>query len=110
MNKHAAPRHHPASLCVCSWQPDADVRALGRALVGAGGADVVFGHGSHHIQGVEVVGERRVPIIYGAGKFMDDYKVRCTCHTHQLTSSCCLELVTQSVKCHIAVVCQPTSS
>ncbi len=33
------------------WEPDADIRALGKALVGPeGGADLVFGHSPHHLQ------------------------------------------------------------
>mmetsp|Transcript_22612 Transcript_22612/g.57518 ORF Transcript_22612/g.57518 Transcript_22612/m.57518 type:complete len:391 (-) Transcript_22612:103-1275(-) len=57
------------------WQPDADVRALARALADAG-ADVVVGSGPHHVQGVELAGPGgRTPVIYSAGKFMDDFKV-----------------------------------
>lgn len=64
-------------VCAASprWQPDGDVRALGRALADAG-ADVVIGTGPHHLQGVEMGGPGgRTPIIYSAGKFMDDFKV-----------------------------------
>ncbi|WIA16698.1 hypothetical protein OEZ85_013355 [Tetradesmus obliquus] len=52
------------------WRPDGSVQRLGRALLAAG-ADLVFGHSAHHIQGVQVVHGR--PIIYGAGGFIDDY-------------------------------------
>ena len=65
-------------LCVVSvhwgpnwaWRPAPAVRALGRALVELG-ADLVFGHSAHHVQGIEVY--RGAPIIYGAGDFVDDY-------------------------------------
>ncbi|GLV59221.1 putative polyglutamine synthesis accessory protein [Dictyobacter sp. S3.2.2.5] len=42
------------------------------ALIDAG-ADVVFGHSSHVVRGIEVYKNR--PIIYGAGNFIDDYAV-----------------------------------
>jgi poly-gamma-glutamate capsule biosynthesis protein CapA/YwtB (metallophosphatase superfamily) len=53
-----------------AWRPAPAIRALGRALVELG-ADVVFGHSSHHIQDIEVYHGK--PIIYGAGDFVDDY-------------------------------------
>jgi poly-gamma-glutamate capsule biosynthesis protein CapA/YwtB (metallophosphatase superfamily) len=53
-----------------AWRPAPAIRALGRALVELG-ADVVFGHSSHHVQGIEVY--RGAPIVYGAGDFVDDY-------------------------------------
>jgi poly-gamma-glutamate synthesis protein (capsule biosynthesis protein) len=34
--------------------------------------DVVHGHSSHHIKGIEVYRER--PIIYGCGDFLNDYE------------------------------------
>lgn len=37
------------------------------------GVDIVHGHSSHHIKGVEIYNKR--PIIYGAGDFVDDYAV-----------------------------------
>uniref|UniRef100_A0A383VAM1 Capsule synthesis protein CapA domain-containing protein n=1 Tax=Tetradesmus obliquus TaxID=3088 RepID=A0A383VAM1_TETOB len=52
------------------WRPDGSLQRLGRTLLAAG-ADLVFGHSAHHIQGVQVVHGR--PIIYGAGGFIDDY-------------------------------------
>ena len=52
------------------WKPSSSIRKLGRAFIDAG-VDVVFGHSSHHVQGIEVYNE--CPIIYGAGGFIDDY-------------------------------------
>jgi poly-gamma-glutamate synthesis protein (capsule biosynthesis protein) len=45
---------------------------LGRALVDAG-ADVVFGHSCHVVQGIEIYHGR--PILYSSGDFVDDYAV-----------------------------------
>ncbi|KAL4451871.1 hypothetical protein ABPG75_007533 [Micractinium tetrahymenae] len=54
------------------WLPSAAIRRLGRAFIDCG-ADIVFGHSSHHIQGIEVYRQR--PIVYGAGGFVDDYRL-----------------------------------
>eukprot|EP00210_Caulerpa_lentillifera_P007058 g6751.t2 len=53
-----------------SWHPSVDVCNLAHDFA-ANGADIIFGHSSHHIQGVEIF--KGVPIIYGAGPFVDDY-------------------------------------
>ena len=42
-------------------------------LVDECGVDIVHGHSSHHVQGVEVY--RGKVIIYGCGDFVDDYMV-----------------------------------
>ena len=34
--------------------------------------DVIHGHSSHHVKGIEVHNER--PIIYGSGDFLNDYE------------------------------------
>lgn len=47
-------------------------RDFARRLVDAGGADVVFGHSSHHPKAIEVH-EGRL-ILYGAGDFLNDYE------------------------------------
>ena len=52
------------------WRPSNDIQKLAHDFID-GGADVVFGHSSHHIQGIEIRGGK--PIIYGAGGFVDDY-------------------------------------
>jgi len=54
------------------WTPNDKIVDLGHALIDCG-ADIVFGHSSHHIQGVEVYNGH--PIIYGAGGFIDDYAI-----------------------------------
>jgi len=42
------------------------------ALIDEAGADVVFGHSSHHPKAIEVYRERL--ILYGCGDFIDDYE------------------------------------
>lgn len=46
-------------------------RAFAHRLV-EGGVDVVHGHSSHHVKGIEVHRERL--ILYGCGDFLDDYE------------------------------------
>jgi poly-gamma-glutamate capsule biosynthesis protein CapA/YwtB (metallophosphatase superfamily) len=41
-------------------------------LIDEAGVDVIHGHSSHHIQGIEVYKEK--PIIYGSGDFLNDYE------------------------------------
>jgi hypothetical protein len=53
-----------------AWGPSEAVRRLGRTFIDLGAA-AVFGHSSHHVQGIEVYRERC--IVYGAGGFVDDY-------------------------------------
>lgn len=52
------------------WRPSDTTVHLGHDMIDCG-ADVVFGHSSHHIMGVEIY--RGKPIVYGAGAFLDDY-------------------------------------
>jgi poly-gamma-glutamate capsule biosynthesis protein CapA/YwtB (metallophosphatase superfamily) len=47
-------------------------RQFAHALIDAAGIDVVHGHSSHHVKGIEVYKER--PIIYGCGDFLNDYE------------------------------------
>jgi poly-gamma-glutamate capsule biosynthesis protein CapA/YwtB (metallophosphatase superfamily) len=47
-------------------------RAFARRLIDAGGADVVYGHSSHHPMGIEIYRDR--PIFYGCGDFLNDYE------------------------------------
>lgn len=56
--QHTAP-------CACRH-----IQGLAHDFIDAG-ATAVFGHSSHHVQGIEVRGGR--PIIYGAGGWIDDY-------------------------------------
>ena len=47
-------------------------RRLAHALVDVGGADVVFGHSSHHARPLELYRDRL--ILYGCGDFITDYE------------------------------------
>ena len=69
----------PGDLVVVSlhWGPNwgygipAAQRAFAQGLVEAG-VDIVHGHSSHHVKGIEVYRQR--PIFYGCGDFFDDYE------------------------------------
>ncbi|KAJ5458304.1 hypothetical protein N7475_009692 [Penicillium sp. IBT 31633x] len=54
-----------------AWEPDGRIRGLAHFLVDECGVDIVHGHSSHHVQGVEVYHGKL--IIYGCGDFVDDY-------------------------------------
>lgn len=41
-------------------------------LIDQAGVDIVHGHSSHHVKGIEVYRDR--PIIYGCGDFLTDYE------------------------------------
>ena len=41
-------------------------------LIDDAGVDIIHGHSSHHVKGIEVYKEK--PIIYGAGDFLNDYE------------------------------------
>ena len=47
-------------------------RRFAHALIDAGGADIVYGHSSHHPRPLEVYKERL--ILYGCGDFINDYE------------------------------------
>lgn len=49
------------------WQAE-----LAHALVEEAGFDMVHGHSSHHVKGIEVRNGR--PILYGCGDFLNDYE------------------------------------
>jgi poly-gamma-glutamate synthesis protein (capsule biosynthesis protein) len=51
--------------------PDEQV-AFAHRLVDRGAADVIHGHSSHHVKGIEVY--RQKLILYGCGDFIDDYE------------------------------------
>jgi len=53
------------------WHPSHQQTMIAHKLIDEGGVDIVHGHSSHHIQGIELYKAR--PIIYGAGDFLDDY-------------------------------------
>ncbi|KAJ5782853.1 Capsule synthesis protein CapA [Penicillium paradoxum] len=54
-----------------AWQPDGRIRSLAHFVIDECGVDIVHGHSSHHVQGVEVYHGKLV--IYGCGDFVDDY-------------------------------------
>lgn len=54
-----------------AWQPSAEIRDMAHFLIDECGIDIVHGHSSHHVQGVEQYGGKL--IIYGCGDFVDDY-------------------------------------
>jgi poly-gamma-glutamate synthesis protein (capsule biosynthesis protein) len=47
-------------------------RVFAHALIDQAQVDVVHGHSSHHVKGIEVY--RNKPIVYGCGDFIDDYE------------------------------------
>lgn len=54
-----------------SWQPAKEIQDLAHFLIDECGIDIIHGHSSHHVQGVEKYKGRL--IIYGCGDFVDDY-------------------------------------
>jgi poly-gamma-glutamate capsule biosynthesis protein CapA/YwtB (metallophosphatase superfamily) len=56
-----------------SWSPSADIKSLAHFFIDECGVDLIHGHSSHHIQGVEIY--KKKLIIYGCGDFVDDYAV-----------------------------------
>lgn len=53
------------------WRPPEVFRQFARELITNCCVDVVYGHSTHHVQGVEVV--QGGLILYGCGDFLDDY-------------------------------------
>ncbi len=47
-------------------------RRFAHALIESAGVDVVHGHSSHHVKGIEL--HRNRPILYGCGDFLTDYE------------------------------------
>ncbi|MDW3689182.1 CapA family protein [Cupriavidus sp. CV2] len=47
-------------------------RAFAHRLIDGGGADIVYGHSSHHVKGIEVYRDRL--ILYGCGDCLNDYE------------------------------------
>ncbi|KAJ9300629.1 hypothetical protein DTO271G3_1793 [Paecilomyces variotii] len=55
-----------------AWKPDeSTIRSLAHFLIDECDVDIVHGHSSHHVQGVEEY--KKKLIIYGCGDFVDDY-------------------------------------
>lgn len=55
------------------WMPSKEIRSLAHFLIDECGIDLIHGHSSHHVQGVEKYGKG--VIVYGCGDFVDDYAV-----------------------------------
>jgi poly-gamma-glutamate synthesis protein (capsule biosynthesis protein) len=70
----------PADLVVASihwgsnWGYEIPVEQIEFAhqLIDEAGVDIIHGHSSHHVRGIEVYQEK--PIIYGCGDFLNDYE------------------------------------
>lgn len=57
-----------------AWRPDEEtIQSLAHFLIDECGVDIIHGHSSHHVQGVEIYKGKL--IIYGCGDFVDDYAV-----------------------------------
>lgn len=78
--RRVRPEKRPGDIVVLSihwgvnwdFEISADERAFAHHVIDAAGVDVVHGHSSHHVKGIEVYRER--PIIYGCGDFINDYE------------------------------------
>ncbi|EEA28476.1 polyglutamate biosynthesis protein, putative [Talaromyces marneffei ATCC 18224] len=57
-----------------SWHPAPEIRQMAHFLIFECGIDIVHGHSSHHVQGIECPAPGKL-IIYGCGDFVDDYAV-----------------------------------
>ncbi|RAO69784.1 uncharacterized protein BHQ10_005796 [Talaromyces amestolkiae] len=55
-----------------TWHPSPEIRQMAHFLLFECGIDIVHGHSSHHVQGIECPAPGKV-IIYGCGDFVDDY-------------------------------------
>jgi poly-gamma-glutamate synthesis protein (capsule biosynthesis protein) len=70
----------PADIVIVSihWGPNwgydvsVDERRFSRSLIDEAGVDVIHGHSSHHVKGIEV--HRGRLILYGCGDFLNDYE------------------------------------
>lgn len=47
-------------------------REFAHKLIEQAGVDIIHGHSSHHVKGIEVYRDK--PILYGAGDLLDDYE------------------------------------
>jgi len=55
------------------WIPSKEKQNFAHQMVDECGVDIIHGHSSHHIQGIEIY--KGKPILYGCGDFIDDYAV-----------------------------------
>jgi len=77
-----------------AWEPSESIQTLAHDLIDCG-ADAVFGHSAHHVQGIEIRNGR--PIIYGAGGFIDDYAVDDT-YRNDLGFMYCMHVDVESMR------------
>ncbi|MHC1698581.1 MAG: CapA family protein [Geobacteraceae bacterium] len=54
------------------YQVSREQREFAHGLIDSAGADIIHGHSSHHVMGIEVYRDR--PILYGCGDFINDYE------------------------------------
>ncbi|MFP3943483.1 MAG: CapA family protein [Alphaproteobacteria bacterium] len=54
------------------YEIPAGQRRFAHGLIDEAGADIVHGHSSHHVKGIEVYKGR--PVFYGCGDFLNDYE------------------------------------
>lgn len=54
------------------YEVPSDQRRFAYELIDESGADIVHGHSSHHVKGIEVHNGK--PILYGCGDFLNDYE------------------------------------
>jgi len=57
-----------------NWEFDVGFgqRAFAQALIAEAGIDIVHGHSSHHVKGIEIYRDK--PILYGCGDLLNDYE------------------------------------
>jgi poly-gamma-glutamate synthesis protein (capsule biosynthesis protein) len=57
-----------------NWGYDvpSEQRAFAHKLIDDAGFDVIHGHSSHHVKGIEIYKDK--PILYGCGDFLNDYE------------------------------------
>ncbi|OAG36501.1 hypothetical protein AYO21_09308 [Fonsecaea monophora] len=55
------------------WHPAQEIIDLAHWMIDECGVDLIHGHSSHHLQGVEIYNGKL--IVYGCGDFVDDYAV-----------------------------------
>lgn len=78
--EHMSRRRQPGDLCIASihwggnwgYEVPEEQRRFAHRLIDEGGVDIVHGHSSHHVKGIEVHRERLV--LYGCGDFINDYE------------------------------------
>ena len=54
------------------YEIEADQKIFAHKLIDEAGVDIIHGHSSHHVKGIEVYKDK--PIFYGCGDFLNDYE------------------------------------